>query len=531
MNLRRWLTKNTSLVPADKTKHVRRRYRFTSGFVTPTPIYAYQAIAVATMTDNKSYALLDDMGLGKTLTAIYTAANLITRRVLDCCVVVCPAQLITTWERELEKHLPNVSYVTISGVTKSKRDDLLKNKAPYFYLINYELLSRSIVLSANRRYGLRVDSDCHNLIQYVLNKKRCAIFLDESQSIKSPTSKVTHAAFFMATAVEHRYILTGTPLAERPEDAWSQFYFLDFGESLGASYYEFLNKYCVIRRYGGWNRSWQKIVRYKNLKKLARQIRKKSLRRLKDSVLELPPKLIIEVPHVATKTHLTVMRNLRDKLVSALGASTEKNIYKLLFNANANEESVSSLLNIIRRASVTPSYVTGDLNDDTTPHIADIVNAVENKGRVLVWTAYVDTAVRLSNALSKHRIVNAVLHGKIENKERNRIVELSEKDSSMTLISTMAIMRRGVTLTWFDTAVYTQLPFELEHWKQSQDRIYRIGQRNKVSIIVPLLQQSLDYFIWSMLNRKISVTDVASGDTTKESVLTKESLLDALTCW
>ena len=65
------------------------------------------------------------------------------------------------------------------------------------------------------------------------------MILDESQRIKNPSSKAAVALHSLGPLLARRVIMTGTPVANRPYDIWSQVYFLDGGESLGVSYSTF----------------------------------------------------------------------------------------------------------------------------------------------------------------------------------------------------------------------------------------------------------------------------------------------------
>ncbi len=57
--------------------------------------------------------------------------------------------------------------------------------------------------------------------------------------------------------------MSGTPVANKPEDLWAQYYFLDRGAALGATFAEFQAQYCQPS--GGYTRIEELRERIKDL--------------------------------------------------------------------------------------------------------------------------------------------------------------------------------------------------------------------------------------------------------------------------
>ena len=72
-----------------------------------------------------------------------------------------------------------------------------------------------------------------------LQLRDVAVIVDESAKLKNPDAKLTKTFFKLAPLFKRRIIMTGTPIPNRPQDIWSQIFFLDQGESLGPDYREF----------------------------------------------------------------------------------------------------------------------------------------------------------------------------------------------------------------------------------------------------------------------------------------------------
>src|SRR5262249_11896781 len=132
--------------------------------------------------------------------------------------------------------------------------------------------------------------------------KPMALVLDESHRIKTPEAKVTEAVLQLRASARRRYILSGTPVANTPDDLWSQFYFLDDGEALGATLSEFRSRY---RSEGGG---------YTALQDLRERAGRMSKRRLKDTAVSLPAKKVSRLRLEMTGRQAELYNGMRNEL-------------------------------------------------------------------------------------------------------------------------------------------------------------------------------------------------------------------------
>lgn len=175
-------------------------------------------------------ALFTDMGTGKTKVMIDLIQNRGFKRVL----IVGTKKSCDVWEHEIRIHgIEDVfSVVNLKGLPTSKKVSVLKTipkvrtvdkhkDTCYVFIINYDSVWLKGVDDFLLRKSLGID----------------CIICDESHRIKSPGSKCSRYLTKLGSRVPHRYILTGTPLAETPLDAYAQYRFLDpriFGTNYGA---------------------------------------------------------------------------------------------------------------------------------------------------------------------------------------------------------------------------------------------------------------------------------------------------------
>ena len=200
-------------------------------------------------TQNKSFAFFCEQGTGKTLGVLCHLCNLFMAREIENALVICPASVKGSWNRDIEK--------------------LGKRKAKY--LKNLVVVSYDMVW---RRKEYEKAWDC--------------IVLDESHSIAHRNTKRTKFIHKLKNMSKYRYIMTGTPMHNgHYEDYYSQIDFI-LPNYLG-TYNEFLAHHTVQRQLPG---TYVKIiVKYRNVQELLDKISEKAYYIDKKSCLDLPDML------------------------------------------------------------------------------------------------------------------------------------------------------------------------------------------------------------------------------------------------
>lgn len=196
-------------------------------FTFKTKPWEHQLRALEYLYERDAAALYTDMGTGKTKVMIDLIVNRGFKRVL----ITCTTKGCAVWKREFCKHshIPSKNVLNLAGMSTSKKISLLKSEPLRELLVssmdvlvivcNYEGVWRKPFddLLLTKRLGI----DC--------------VICDESHKIKSPGSKCSRFLTKIGKRVPHRYLVTGTPMAENPEDIYAQYRFLDpsiFGTSL-----------------------------------------------------------------------------------------------------------------------------------------------------------------------------------------------------------------------------------------------------------------------------------------------------------
>lgn len=455
----------------------------------------HQLEAINFLVKNEKAALFDEQGVGKTKEVIDAIITMLKEKKVDAAMIIAPKTLIFSWEQEIRKHSYLIPVVLEGKNNKSKGYKFLFNAN--IFVINYE--------------GVKSEFDT---IQYLLDSDNYMLVLDESQRIKNPETETFKCIDKIKKYAKRRYILSGTPVANNPEDLWAQFFFLDNGETLGKSFDLFKKKYSAS------------TITYNKLLELNTLISKKSIRRLKNNVLQLPDKNYQNIEIEFAKRQNEIYLKLKKELLIEIGTMDEKVVL------DESKSILKKLLRLVQIAS-NPGLVVKDYVETPAKFIAldKLVEEVMSRGeKIIIWTNFVGNIMLLKNRYSK--LHPLTIYGQIEISKRNEFVNLFQNDQKYKIIiANPAAAREGLTLTAANNAAYIDRSFNLVDYLQSQDRIHRISQGKNCTIYKLLAKDSIDYFIEDKLLRKQDVARLIQGDSVDyntSNYLTKDEILEIL---
>lgn len=445
-------------------------------FEPKTQALPHQIEAISYINNHKEVALFDEQGLGKTKIVIESLCSSMKKGDIEGVLVVSPMSLIYNWEQEVHKHSFLIP-VVLKGSEREKRYNFLTGAN--FYITNYE----AVIAETNR-------------IKRFCKSRKVAIALDESARIKDPTTKTAQALFQLRTHSEKRIIITGTPLANKPIDLWSQFYFLDGGRLLGDNFNDFKAKYnernSLYREY---------------LDELKAIISEHSIRRCKDDVLELPDKKFINLYANLGGKQLDLYNKLREELRIEV-QDLEGNIII--------DEAENILKKLLRLTQIASNPILIDRAYNETPEKFFILDnllrdIVEKKEKAIIWTSFVENILILKNRFIRYNPL--VIYGKVPVKDRAEAVKVfQESEKNIIMIANPAAAREGLTLTRANNAIYLDRNFNLVDYLQSQDRIHRISQTKECLIFKILAKHTIDEYIDRVIDVKKDIAGYIQGD-------------------
>jgi len=477
---------------------MKRKYKF--NYSPRTKPFPHQVEAIEYITKKVNIPLFDEQGLGKTKIVIEALCNNMEQGIIDGALVICKKHLIENWKDEIETH-SHLKYIVLRGSANEKGTKFMGYS--HFYIINYE----SVIGEAER-------------LKMFLKIRKMAIVLDESHKIKNPNAKATKATLALRDLAKKRIIITGTPIANKPLDLWTQFYFLDNGDLLGNDYKKFEKTYSVNLK--GVDLTEQKD-RFKNLREI---ILSNSIRRLKEDVLELPEKIYIdkyvEIKGQQKKTYAQLKKELCIEITNIDG---EKII----------DESSELLKKLLRLAQIASNPFLVDKAYNETPAKfplldALVENILEAKEKVIIWSCFVDNIRILYRRYKK--LGSLMLYGDIPIEKRSEIIrQFRNKNEVRILIANPAAAREGLTLTSANNAIYLDRNFNLVDYLQSQDRIHRISQTKECRIYKLIAKNTIDEYIDEIIYKKHKLAEYVQGDIDNiesRQYLTKGELLNIL---
>lgn len=438
------------------------------------------------LRENERAGLFDEQGLGKSKQLIDAITAEVSAGSIQGALIVCPNGLKTNWAGEVQKFssLPH----TVFGSGRAARRSSFTAMRAAFYIINYEAVPAELPS-----------------LKALLQFKRMALILDESHRIKTPESKTTKAIHKLRTYATRRYILSGTPVANKPDDLWSQMFFLDDGQSLGNTFEEFQKSF----------RAGQSG--YRCIDELRDKIAPRTLRRTKDKALKLPRKTYTKVLVDLAAKQSDMYERMREDLELWV---------RKLSGTEVLEQAEAILSRMIRLAQLASNPALLDADYREVPSKLAKLEALLKEhmrvpGRkVIVWTSFVENIRSLASRFKQYRPV--VIYGEMDNVGRDKSVRAFREDPPVRLlIANPAAAREGLTLTEANVAIYLDRTFNLVDYLQSQDRIHRISQTRPCEIVLLIARNTIDEFIDFSLEQKHRLARFAQNDT---DVVTAEDL-------
>ncbi len=476
--------------------------RFTFDYAPRLKPLPHQIEATRFLCEHDWAALFDEQGLGKTKIVIDALAQLFAARVLEAAMIICKKSLLKNWEGEIAKH-SSLRAITLRGTPQQK--GLRFMWFAHFYLINYDLVASEI-----------------ERLKTFLATRPMAIVLDESQRIKNPKSKATKAIHAIAPLAKKRFIITGTPVANTPQDLWAQVYFLDSGSTLGSTLDEFYGRFRIQAR-----PHKEVSIDKGSLSRLRESLASFSMRRTKDAVLELPEKIY--------KTHEVRLEKRQREMYDTL----RERLYLEITNMDGEhvaDDAENILKRMLRLVEIASNPQLFDSSYSELPakfSAADgLIEEIMGCGeKAIVWTSFVGNIRLLRRRYERYGA--AMVFGEIPIDDRANIVARFQSAPDLNiLIANPAAAREGLTLTAANHAIYIDRTFNLVDYLQSQDRIHRISQQRPAYIHNLVGMDTIDIFIENVVYRKQVVAEYVYGDSHELPVpsqgLTKEEILRLL---
>lgn len=453
------------------------------------PGYAYQIDAVEAIKGLQYAAVFHEQGLGKTKIGVDLLLYWLKMGTVDSVIIVTKRGLIENWSEEIKTH----TFIAARVLDQRKPSNFFALNSPArIYLTHYEVFK-----TEERRLAL------------FLKTRRVAVILDEAQKIKNPDSEIAQAFHRLGPGFVRRVIMTGTPVANRPFDLWSQIFFLDAGKSLGSSFSDFKQNLDLTNDL--WNNNSKRTNFEIALSNVFEKIRPFCVRETKATAgIQLPEK---NIENVIVEAEIQ-QRELYDQFQFNVRAEVTRNGELVEDDA---EDLLKRLLRLVQVAS-NPRLVDQSYKNipGKFPRLLALLEAAQESGsKSIVWTSFVDNAAWLAAQLKQFSAV--VVHGGLTMEERNTAIRLFKTDpNTRILVATPGAAKEGLTLTVANHAIFYDRSFSLDDYLQAQDRIHRISQNQPCYIWNLICRDTVDEWVDSLLAAKRLAAQLAQADITVE---------------
>ncbi|HET9051770.1 MAG TPA: DEAD/DEAH box helicase, partial [Candidatus Dormibacteraeota bacterium] len=417
--------------------------------------------------------LADDMGLGKTIQVI--ALHL--HRLGGPMLVVCPASMLGTWERELRRFAPVLAVRRYHGGERH----LEGVGAAEVVLVTYAVARRDASVLGRVGWDLLV--------------------ADEAQHVKNPASAGARA--LRSIGARAKLALTGTPVENRLTDLWA---ILDLTTpGLLGSLEAFRRRFA---------RPIERGHDQELAGRLSRTIRPFLLRRRKtdpDVAPELPPKTEVDVVVELTAEQAA----LYDSVV----AETLETIRRA--RGMARRGLVLRLLTALKQVCNHPAHYLGqdgplDGRSGKVEALDELLDVILAEGEAtLVFTQYVAMARLLDAHLRARGITPAFLHGGVPLRRRDDLVRRFQDGEFPVFLLSLRAGGTGLTLTRATHVIHYDRWWNPAVEDQASDRAHRIGQDAPVEIHRLVTEGTLEDRIATLLEAKRGLAEavVGSGET------------------
>jgi SNF2 family DNA or RNA helicase len=469
-------------------------------------LYPFQRAGVKFMATAGRALNADEMGLGKSVQTVMTLEELGDDAYPA--LIVCPNSMKYVWQDEFRSWAPHRRVSVAGGTAKARREAIeLVSKGTYdVVVINWESLRSHTRLAAYPSVSL---SDAEKELKELNYIPFATVVADEAHRGKDPRAKQTRALWYLGDRAGNAFALSGTPIANSPEDCWALMRFVSPDE------YPVKSKW--IDRYGLQSWSPYGTLQVVGLKaehrdELFRIMDPRFIRRTKDAVLtQLPPKVYATRTVEMGAKQRRAYEQMRKHMVAELdnGALVASN-------------PLTHLTRLLQFAAAT-----AELGPDGNPVMTEPsckVDALEELAeelggaKAVVFTQSVQLARMCSARLERLGYRHGAITGDVPTTDRMGYIRRFQEGDLQFMVVTLGAGGEGITLTAAQTAIFLQRSFSLPKNLQAEDRLHRIGQTGSVEIIDVVTQGTAETRVVDAIVRKGMMAEeiVRDADTLRE---------------
>lgn len=432
-------------------------------------LYGFQRAGVEFMLWAGSTLLTDEMGTGKTIQMLSVIRSLVENGEGGLpALVVCPNTVKRNWAHEAKKWLPQATPYIVAGSAVQRRKILAaaQQDPSALVVINFESVRAHSRVAG---FGSIHLTDAEKAPKELNEFSFKTIVVDEAHRMKDGNAKQTRAIWAVAQGNPdaRKYAMTGTPIANSPDDLWSIMHFVNEKEYPTKS--KFVNRYCQVN-FNGWGGLEIGGLNEKTKEEFFKFFHPRMRRMPKALVLTQLPNKVYSKRYVQMEPkQRKAYEQMADGLVTRLEDGT-------LMVAKENIVANTRLLQF--SSAYMQSNEDGTFTMcDPSPKVDAMMEVLDEMGsKQLVVAAVSRQLIGLAEKrLEKAGISYGVIAGNISQAERDLYITQFQKGEIQVMLLTMQAGGVGITLTAADTILFLQRSWSMVENKQTVDRVHRIG--------------------------------------------------------
>jgi len=427
--------------------------------------FEHQKTTSGFLTLHKKAFCFNEAGTGKTASVIWAADYLMKQGIIKRVLVICPLSIMkSAWQTDLFKFAMHRSCAVAYGTSATRRKVLAQQSE--FVVINFD--------------GVAV------VKKEILEGQFDLIVVDEASAYKNQQTDRWKVLRDISEQVEWLWMLTGTPAAQSPLDAFG------LAKLISPSRIpKYFGKYRDMVMYKVSQFIWK--PKY-NADKIVFDALQPAIRFEKKQCLDLPPVIYTEREAPLTRQQEKYYKLLKKQMIIETAGES-------ITSVNA-ATSLNKLLQISGGAAYTDD---GEVVEfDVSNRLKVVLEAInESSNKVLVFVPFTHTIELLKEFLTKQNITSEIINGRVSLNKRSNIFKLFQTapDPKVLIIQPQAASH-GLTLTAADTIIWYSPVTSVETYLQANARIDRPGQKNSMTV-VHITGSEVEAKLYSMLRTNI----------------------------
>lgn len=408
--------------------------------------FAHQKVTAEFLASQRKAFCFNEQGTGKTASVIWAVDYLMKLGLVKRVLVICPLSIMkSAWQADLFKFAIHRRVAVAHGSAKKRKE--IVDAGAEFVIVNFD--------------GVGI------IKKQIMDGGFDLIVVDEASAYKNAQTVRWKDLRDLTRAVKGLWMLTGTPAAQSPVDAYGlaklvnpsgvPMFFGQFRDKV-------MNKVSMYR--------W---VPKPDASQTVHTILQPAIRFEKKQCLDLPP-----VTFTEREAPMTLQQKGFYKLLKS----------EMLIEAAGEEISaVNAAVKINKLLQIACGSIYTDNHEVVDFDVSNRLNVVqevvdESSNKVLIFVPFTHSIEVLAKHLTKNGITCDVINGEVSVNRRSDIVQRfqSQPDPKVLIIQPMAASH-GLTLTAADTIIWYAPCTSVETYLQANARIDRPGQVNPMTIV------------------------------------------------